>query len=439
MNRGRRTFLRGSLGALGTATIGLPLLPSLHEARAGTASGPKRLAILYTPDGFHHTRADPHREDRWTPAQTGPEFELGPLLDPLTHHRDDLIVVSGLDQTVHPDAAHDAVNCLLTGVPVVLAGLLGKIGGGPSFEQAIAQHIGDATRFASLELGASTRASQYPRLSFRGVAEAVPTDDDPRSVFDRVFADFAAGKDGEGLTPGQHLRARRLSVLDAVGEEIVAVRRRVGAEDRVRLDAHLDKIREIEATLADPHGLDTSAGCRIPDAPVDAARTPEVMRLQTELLAMSLVCDLTRVGTLVLGGGQCDLVYDWLGHTRSHHEITHDPRGSPEDETSRWHASLLADLLDLLAAAPEGDARVLDNTVVMWCTDVAGGFTHSQRDHAVVLAGSCGGSLSTGQHVRYAEGRPYNDLLVTLMRAMDVNVPTFGEPKHCTGPLHELA
>jgi hypothetical protein len=436
----RRSFLRGSLGALGTASIALPLLPSLREAHAGAAPGPKRLAILYTPDGFHQSRADPQREDLWTPTQTGSAFELGPLLEPLAAHRDDLLVVSGLEQTAGPELAHDAVNCLLTGTPVVLAGLLGKVGGGPSIDQAIAQQLPADTRFASLELGAFTRVSQYPRLSFRAAAEAVPTDDDPRSVFDRVFAEFAPGEGADGLTPGQLLRARRLSVLDAVRAELASVRARAGAEDRVRLDAHVDKIREIETTLANTQDLE----CSIPEAPADhdperIELTPTVLRLQTELLAMSLVCDLTRVGTLVLGGGQSGLVYSWLGQTQPHHEVTHDLRGDGEHDSSRWHASLLADLLDLLAAAPEGDGRVLDNTVVMWCTDVAGGFTHSQRDHAVVLAGSCGGAFTTGRHVRYSDGARYNDLLLTLMHAMGIDAATFGDPNHCTGPLRELS
>jgi hypothetical protein len=433
----RRRFLRGTLGA----TIGLPLLPSVH---AGVEAGPRRLVVFYTPNGFHQSRADPQRPDEWTPVATGTDFELTPFLEPLTAHRDDVLVVTGLDQSVNPELSHDAVNVLLTGVPTVFAGLHGNIGGGPSFDQVVARTIADATRFPSLELGAFTHVSQFPRLSFRDAAEAVPTDDDPRSVFDRVFGDFVEPAPGDGSRPADILRERRLSVLDAVQAEFQAVSATASAEDRIRLEAHLDKIREIERTVADSAELDTTASCGLPDRPPafdpdDTTRLPEVLRLQTELLAMSLVCDLTRVGTLVLGGGQSDIVYSWLGQTHSHHDITHDLADPGEDDISPWHAAQLAYLLDLLAAAPEGDGRVLDHTVVMWCTDVAGGFTHTHRDHAVVLAGGGGGFFRTGRHVRYGDGDAlYNDLLLTLMHAMNVDADCFGSPQHCRGPLDAL-
>ena len=437
MAMNRRRFLRGTLGA----TIGLPLLPSVH---AGVEAGPKRLVVFYTPNGFHQSRADPQRPDEWTPVATGADFELTPFLEPLAAHRDDLLVVTGLHQSVNPELSHDAVNVLLTGVPTVFAGLHGNIGGGPSFDQVIAQTIGNATRFPSLEVGAYTHVSQYPRLSFRDVAEAVPTDDDPRSVFDRVFGDFIAPDPGDGPSAADALRERRLSVLDSVKDEFAAVTATASAEDRIRLEAHLDKIREIEQTVADSADLDLTNACGLPSRPPafdpeDTTQLPEVLRVQAELLAMSLICDLTRVGTLVVGGGQSDIIYSWLGQSRSHHDITHDLADPGEDDISPWHAAQLAYFLDLLAAAPEGSGRVLDNTVVLWCTDVAGGFTHTHRDHAVVLAGSAGGVFRTGRHVRYGDDEAlFNDLLLTLMHAMDVDADCFGAPNHCRGPLNEL-
>ena len=107
-----------------------------------------------------------------------------------------------------------------------------------------------------------------------------------------------------------------------------------------------------------------------------------------------------------------------------------------------WYAEQLAYLLGKLASYKEGDATLLDNTVVLWCNEVGKGNNHAHRDLPFLLAGSCGGYFRTGRFVDYmaggAAGHPHNNLLVSLAQAMGAKDTTFGDPAHCTGPLPNL-
>jgi hypothetical protein len=87
-----------------------------------------------------------------------------------------------------------------------------------------------------------------------------------------------------------------------------------------------------------------------------------------------------------------------------------------------------------LATMPEGDGTVLDNTLILWCSDISAGQSHERKDMPYVLAGGAGGALKMGRYLKYA-GDPHNNLLVSICNAMDVPVTTFGNPDFCTGPL----
>ena len=158
-----------------------------------------------------------------------------------------------------------------------------------------------------------------------------------------------------------------------------------------------------------------------------------------DLLAVALACDLTRVASVQWTTTQTGKVFTWLGLSSTHHDLSHSSLSDKDSEQKivnigNWHAQQLAYLMGKLKAMPEGDGTVLDNTVILWCTDISQGQSHARTDMPYVLAGGAGGAWKTGRYIKRV-GEPHNNLLVSIANAMDVPVSSFGNPDFCTGSL----
>jgi len=204
-------------------------------------------------------------------------------------------------------------------------------------------------------------------------------------------------------------------------------------------------VRDIERRL----DVLTTAGaaCMVPAQP--AVTDPEgedsmaaVARLQADLLVMALACDLTRVGSLQHSSGANNIRFPFLQSYEDDHQLSHSGNN---DTTSQnewihapdWYASQFAHLLQRLKSIPEGSGTMLDNTLILWVSDIAVGNTHSHKNMPFILAGRAGGLLRTGRYVRYQD-KWHNDLLLAILQAMGVPRATFGDPAFCTGPLAGL-
>lgn len=435
----RRAFLRG--GA--KIAIALPALAAMGPARVlAQNAAPKRLIVFYTPNGLVM--------DRWRPTGSESDWSLSPILQPLAAHKEDLIVMDGIDMESSfsgPGAAHPAGAAhLLTGVEAQEGdlfdaggntGVMGW-GGGISIDQHIANHYDGVTRFKSLEFGVRRTVAQIrTRISYAGPAQPVPAESDPYAMFDRLF----------GLDGGPEfdlIRSRRQSIIDFVLEDYHALRPRLGAGDRQKVDAHLDAIRLIEQSL-----VPTGDGplCRGPEmgAPLNIQaeeNVPLMGRLQMDLLVKALQCDLTRVALFQWIAAVKGQVYSWLGQDEDHHALTHRPLSDTvaQDKLTQinaWYAEQLAYLISALKAVPEGEGTLFDNTVIWWCSEISHGNVHERRDMPFLLAGSCQGAFRTGRYLSYG-AVPHNNLHVSLMNAMGVGGNSFGNPNFCTGPLSGL-
>jgi hypothetical protein len=450
----RRQLLRSGLAA--TATI--PLLNADRVwGQAGTAP-PRRLVIFYTPNGTIGPE--------WRPKGGETSFTFGRILTPLEKFRSKLLVLGGVNMALADSGfgSHHTrgMGGLLTGRPI-LSGNFESAGpptagwaAGISIDQHIAKTLVPPTPFKTLELGVQVvDAEVRGRLSYLGASQPVPPIESPWDAFDRIFAGVMPGTPPGAPSTADRLRARRKHVLDLVTEDITAVRGRLGAEDRIKLDAHLTSVRDIAQRLATPAPLPTSAPggfCIKPQLgpgldPKVPANMPAVGRLQMDIAAAALACDLTRVVTLQWTHAESNQTFPWLGITGQHHVLSHagDTDAAAQESLTKinvWYAEQFAYLLDKLANVSEAGGTLLDNTVVVWCIEVGKGNNHAHRDLPFVLAGSCGGQLRTGRFVDYmangAAGRPHNDLLVSLARAMGTQDTTFGDPAHVTGPLPGL-
>jgi hypothetical protein len=237
------------------------------------------------------------------------------------------------------------------------------------------------------------------------------------------------------------LRLRRQSILDFLGKDLTAFSTRLGTDDKLKIQAHLASIRDLEMQLQAAANTPTVV-CTAPDKPpTGKLDTPTQMKLMFDLGALAIKCDMTRVMTYDLydDGGADGNNFPWLGVSDDYHKVAH--LGSTGYEAKMkidgWIFSQVANLLTQLDATMEGGKTALDNSVVMTMNDMDEGANHYVGKIPFLLVGSCGGYLKSGGVVQRYTKTPHNKLLATLCNAMDVPVTGYGDPKY-PGTLSEI-
>ncbi len=439
----RRQLLTGlGIGAAGTM---LPFVRTLGVRAQDAGGAPIRFVGIFTPCGTIGSA--------WGSRTSDTSFSLGAILRPFEALRDRMLVLDGLDMSVTRlgvGGAHQrGAGALLTGQPLNDGDFCGGTdcssgtsgwAAGRSIDQAMADHLMGQTRLRSLELGVRVSGSNNRhRIAYRGADDPLPPDDNPTQVFDRLFE--GAGIDRAAL---ERRRLERASVLDHARADLGVLRGRLGAEHRARLDAHTASIRELErsldATLA-------AGACAAPDlgAAFDHRRSenyPLTSRAQLDVLAGALACDATRVATLLYSGATSGQTFPWIDIADGHHALSHegDTNADAQAKLTRinaWYAGEIARFCQRLADIPEGDGTLLDHTIVFWGNELSKGNTHSRTDMRFVLLGGRAAGLRQGRWLRFGD-RSHNDLLVSLGRALGLDITRFGHRDHTTGPITEL-
>ena len=439
----RRRLLRGS----GVA-VGLPLLSAMGPSRlltaAEAAAGPPlRTAYLYVPNGMHMPD--------WTPSSEGAKFDLPATLKRLEPHRNDFNVLSGLTldgARAHGDGGGDharSVAAFLTGAhPRKTNGA--DIQNGVSVDQVTAQHVGDATRFASLELGmeASAQAgncdSGYScayasNMSWRGPTNPMSKANDPAAVFDRLFAGQTVRETKRAKTVREKYRA---SVLDFVLEDAKRLHGALPAIDRRKLDEYLYAVREIEKRIAGATKLrndvaDLSDATRPSGVPKEWDRHAELM---LDMMVLAMQTDSTRILTFMFANAGSNRSYPEVGVNAGHHQQSHHGK-SPSKQAdvakiNGYHIDRLNYFLHRMKSVSEGDGTLLDHSMVVYGSGISDGDRHNHDDLPILLAGRGGGRIKTGRHIRYKNGTPLCNLYVSMMRSMGARVDKFGDSN---GPL----
>lgn len=435
----RRTMLRGMLGTAAIA-IGLPALDIFLNdngtAYAGDASFPKRFGIFFWGNGI--------LPERWVPKGTGADWELTEQLQPLAAVKEHITVVSGLKVYTGNSVPHGSGPVgMLSGAPFP-AGVndIDTTFALPSIDQVIAAEIGDDTRFRSLEIGVQPDGKS---LSFNGPHSNNPPETSPAAFFNRVFGPGFV-LPGSNTTPDPRLALRK-SVLDAVKEDAARVEKKLGANDKARLEQHLDGIRELEKQIQkmqeNPPSL---AACAVPGQPKPAypevdGRPPlsEISRVMADTLVMALACDQTRVFSDWFSTPVNNMLYP--DTTSGHHQLTHDePDPQPQVHSIVLYTMTeLAYLVSALQAVKEGEGTLLEHTALLATSDTSYARAHLIEDYPILIAGSANGALKKGIHYRSPAAENTSKLLLTLARAMGLSLDSYGEgPGHVTSSLSPI-
>jgi hypothetical protein len=428
----RRSFLRG-VGA----TLALPWLEimSPRSARAAAKSvPPMRFVTLFQPNGVFPAA--------WDVKGEGKQFELSTILQPLAGFRDDMIVLSGIDSI---GAGHvKLTSAFLTGVA------LEHGRNGVSLDQQLAQRIGQTTRFPSIQLGTEPprqgAAGDDPIAFANTVSWSSPTqrlspEISPRGAFDRLFRDPSSP---EAKREALH----RKSVVDLVLEDAKSLKRRASGRDAQKIDEYLASVRAVEVQL--DRSLNPPEPAWTPLTPPKMARPPEGipqrrdehMRLMLDLLVLALQTDTTRVGTFMSAHGFSRQNFTFLDgvkndhHGMSHHK--HQPSLVAEYTTvSRWYATQVAYFLERMRAVDEGNGSLLDNSIVLYGSEMKDGNGHIKTDLPLVLIGKGQGKLDTGRHLACPKGTPLANLHLTLLQKFGVEADHFNQ--NSTGTIAGLA
>lgn len=432
----RRSFLKVS-----GASLALPWLMSLPlRADSGkkitgeSATPPTRFACLYFSNGVEPAH--------WWAKGSGADMQLGPGMEPLNPHREDLVIIDGLfnaQAVANPSAHLGRMPNLLSGSWVSLD--QNDIRVGRSMDQVLAQQIGHHTLLPSLVLGIEpTELRLEDGLSMiygSCISWSSPTKPATKEIYPARAFDQIVGGNGQ--------RKLDSSILDQVLADAKSLRGQISREDRIKLDEYLESIRSIEKRIDRASKDERLEGWRpsltTPDLPRPANELPQAipdhMRLMLDLIVLAFQMDRTRIATCMLNNDLSQMNFGFLKGVQGslHLDLTHNGR-DPELEamylqTNRFHVSQFAYLIDRLKKIDEGGQSLLDSSLLMLCSNLFDGDKHQADRLPVVLAGQGGGSLSTGRILNYLdrpdEERRACSLYLSLMDRMGVSLPQFGD------------
>jgi hypothetical protein len=412
--------------------------PTLLAAAAGkpgalatTASGaPLRMAYVYVPNGVN--------QGHWWPEGEGKDFVLSRTLQPLEKVRGQVQVLGGLDH-LNANGGLDgpgdharASGTFLTGVRVrKTAGA--DIHAGVSVDQVAAQRVGHLTRFPSLELTCDgvrksgncdsgySCAYQF-NLAWSNATVPVSPEPNPRLVFERLFG---AGAPSERRKNLALRREQQRSILDFIDDDTRALERQLGHHDQKKLDEYLTSVREIERRLEQSE--------RFQDVPNPSVEAPsgipssfqEHIQLMFDMMILAFQTDSTRIATFLLANEGSNRTFPDVNISEGHHNLSHH-RNKQETlakiaDIDRWYVSQLARFLEKMGSIHDIDGQsLLHNSMIVYGSGNGDGNSHTHSNLPIILAGSGGGTLSAGRHVKF-KAQPMSNLYLSMLDRMGVD------------------
>jgi hypothetical protein len=426
----RRQFIRD----LGISTAALPFVSGLPAfADRATVGRKQRIIVMFSPNGT-------------VPAKFWPsdpnDLKTSPILSCLAPFQKQSMVLKGIANRVGGDGDRHmrGMSCLLTGARLHPGNIQGGSDSPAGWASAISidQEIKNflqknettRTRFGSLEVGIAVpdRADPWTRMSYAGSNQPVAPMDDPYQMLNKLYGQ---SKDRETYT----------SILDSLGSDLKKVSKSLAAEDQALLQQHIELVRQLEQEMQASTKQDELVH---PEPELDPNielvndNTPQIARMQMDLLINAMANDMARVGTLQFMRSVGQARMNWLGINDGHHSLSHEPDKNQEaqnklEKINIWFAQQLAYLAGKLRGTPEpgGDGNMLDHTTIVWVNELGQGNTHTLDNIPTVIIGG-GSGLTTGRMHSFVKVA-HNRLLMSLAHSMGHHIPHFGEEKLCQG------
>jgi hypothetical protein len=425
----RRTFLRGAFGTL----IAMPFMDAMIPALAAQASRPFRFGAIYIPNGIF--------PQQWHPDAAGSTFDFKPIMQPLEPFRNSLVTISGMKAPdgnpemggVHMGASAAWLNG--TGPDSGQANYF-VVKSRKSIDQFIADKIAGDTPLQSLQVGTEDMGTSagacdgYPcvffnSISWRDDTSPLPVAVNPRVTFERMFGE--AGSSGRRLAQMR----RKQSLLDSVVEEAKRMRTSLGSADGAILDEYLTNIRDVEQML---DRMDARASA-VPEGAVAPLGLPDNiddhLTVTYDLMLLAFQADLSRVFTFMVGHEGSGRSYAHIGLPEPHHPISHHgdtPEGIAKyAKLTTYHVAKLSEFIGKLQETKDGDASLLDRSVIYFGSGMGNGNAHDRNNPPVLLMGGANGKLKGNRHLKMDNKEPTANLLLALGDLAGAEVPSIGK------------
>jgi hypothetical protein len=410
--------------------MALPLLRSLPcFAQDKSVTYPKRFAVLFMGNGIN--------ENHWDAQGCGADMKLSKTLAPLEPLKTKINVIHGLFQKrsvglgIHPAQT----GGLLSGALIQKGAI---IHAGITVDQVIANHVGDDTPQSSIVLACEQPMTGYhetnyslaysSHISWQNAESPVPNEVYPSLAWDSLFENRGS--------------LRNVSILDRVRDEAAALSRQISADDKTKLDEYMNSVREVEKRVDGMRKNQQQAEelAKQKNRPVFSMDRPanglpedlrDHARLMCDIIAIGFQTDKTRVASLLMARDLSAMYYPFLGVKDGHHSASHDNLSDGYERISRFHLSQFAYLASKLDSMPEGNGTVLDNSCLMFLSNMWIGRKHDNTRLPVVLAGGLGGTLETGRTLDYLQAGDDNrkicSLYISIMNRMGFHMDQFGD------------
>lgn len=446
---GRRWFLGGA-----GAAIALPFLEvSLDGVPLAKAAGEKRLLLFHVPAGCNM--------DAWAPSGSGTNFSFGETQKPVDDAglKAKAMMITGTNAIGGPRGHTCGISGILTGVQCVTNSATNAI----SMDQVAAQAFEGQTRFSSIQLG-TTLNTENPNgeagystvikanLSWADATTPLPQETEPLKAFNRLFEGIDATAAPEPSAPTTDaLSAKdaiRASVIDYVKSEGDALSVRLGMEDRARLDQYLTQVRELEMAVQAAPVVPTG-DCSVGTAP-EAGKPRDIeqhVKLMLDINATAIICGVTRVSLFAYEHTTTEIRHPFLGvDVGWHTSVTHHARNATAlanyKTVNQWLVSQFVYLAQRLDAVADTGGTVLDNSAMLFFSELSDGDSHSNQNMPLLLLGSAGGAISTGQLLSgggmngFGGGGAVTEAVhLALLQAIGVDIASFGR---ATSPLEGM-
>jgi uncharacterized protein DUF1552 len=444
----RRALLRG-MGV----TVALPFLDAMVPAasafaktEAGQSASKLRFVGMEMVHGNAGSTAIGVKKNLFAPVKVGRDFEFSPTLEPLAPFREHVTIISNTDvhnaeaftlPEIGGDHFRSSAVFLTQSHPKQTEG--NDVHAGTSLDQIYAKQFGQDTPIPSMQLsienvdqaGGCTYGYSCiytDTISWASPTQPLPMVRDPRVVFDQLF--------GVGATPEERLNNLKTdrSILDWINSQVTQLRRDLGATDRARLSDYLENIREIERRIQRVEARNASGEQRqMPEAPIGVPDSfEEHVHIMMDLIALAFASDTTRVFSFKLGRDASGRSYPESGVTTGFHNASH--HGEREErimdfaKINRYHVSMLPYLLEKLKNTRDGDATLLDNSVILYGSPMGDSNIHNHKRVPLLVAGHAGGRLQGGVHIKAPDGTPMANAMLTTLHALGrTDLESFGD------------